>query len=183
LNAALETIEVIANGHCQSKKFFKGLLRMGELDDDPARFEADAGRQILKLLAENLGRCFDQQARPLAALLFQLDQFVGDLLSAALFVVVAIALSQTAEVGDEGVPVGETVGADPLSDTGSQNLLGAAATNAQERFYSGAVDERAGKGFENLDYRWDSAVPEGFGGHGCLHMLVRTCAECKILER
>jgi hypothetical protein len=176
LNTALETVEVVTDGHCQSKKFFEGLVGMGKLDDDPARFETDAGRQILKLLAENLGRRFDQQARPLAALLFQLDQFGGYLLSTAQFVVVAIALSKAAEVSDEGVPVGEAVGADPLSDTGSQNLLGATTADAQERFYGGAVDERAGKGFENLDYCWDSAVPKGFGRHGCFCMLMRTCA-------
>lgn len=101
---------------------------------------------------------------------------------AALFVMVAIAMGEVAEVGDEGVAVGESIGADAASDAGSQNLLSAAAADAEERFDGGAVNERAGKGFEGLDYQGNSAVPKGFGGHGCFCMLVRTCAKCNSLK-
>jgi hypothetical protein len=61
--------------------------------------------------------------------------------------------------------------------------LSAAAADAEERFDRGAVDERAGKGFEGLDYLVNPAVPEGFGGHGYFCMLVRTYAKCKNFER
>ena len=97
---------------------------------------------------------------------------------AALFVLAAIAMGKTAQVSDEGVAIGEPVGADASGNAGRQNLLGAAAPDAEERFNGGAVNERAGKGFEGLDYCRDSAVPERFGGHRCFCMLVRTGAKC-----
>jgi hypothetical protein len=183
LHPTLETSEVVTDGHGQGEEFFEGLLGMGELDDDAAGFEADARRQIFELLVEELGGRFDQQAGALPALLFQLGQLGGDLLAAALFVVMGIAVSKEAKVGDEGVPVCEAVGAEAAGYAGSQDLLGAAATYAEERFDGGAVDERAGKGFEGFDYLGNPAIPEGFGGHGYFCMLVRTCAKCNDIER
>jgi hypothetical protein len=91
----------------------------------------------------------------------------------------AIAMGEAAEVGDEDVTISETIGADTSGNAGGQNLLSAPAADAEERFDSGAVDERAGEGFKGLDYSRDSAVPERFGGHRCFCMLVRTYAKCK----
>jgi hypothetical protein len=104
-------------------------------------------------------------------------------LAAALFVVPAIAMREAAEVSDEGVAISEPIGADASGNAGSQNLLGTAAADAEERFDSGAVNKRAGKSFEGLNYCRDSAIPEGFSRHGYFCMLVRTRAKCKNFER
>ena len=77
-----------------------------------------------------------------------------------------VALGNVAQMGDEGLAIGQAVGADALGDTGSQDLLGAAAADAQQEFEGGAVDEGPGQALELAEDVVDSAIPEGFGGHG-----------------
>ena len=72
MNLAFKTLEVVADGHGQGEEFFEGVLGRGELNDDPAGFEANAGRQVGELLIEHLGGGFYQKAGALAALLFEL---------------------------------------------------------------------------------------------------------------
>jgi hypothetical protein len=54
-------------------------------------------------------------------------------------------------MGDEGIPIGQAVGADTLGDAGSEDLLGAAAADAQQEFEGGAVDKRPGQALEFAD--------------------------------
>ena len=85
-------------------------------------------------------------------------------------------------MGDEGVPIRQAVGPHVVHNAGSEDLLGAAAADAEQEFDGGAIDERAGKRFQFPDHVIDFAVPDGFGGHGCFPMLVRTSAKYKFLE-
>ena len=81
------------------------------------------------------------------------------------FVVAAIPLGEAAQVGDEGIPVGQAVGADVFCDAGSHDLLGAAAADAEQEFDRGAISERAGEGLQFTDDFVDFAVPGWFCGH------------------
>ena len=69
-------------------------------------------------------------------------------------------------MGDESGPIRQAIGAHAVGDTGSQDLLGAAAADAQQEFDRGAVDEGAGKSFELPDHLVDFAVPAGFCRQG-----------------
>ena len=113
----------------------------------------------------------------------QLSEDFGDVAPAPPFIVAVIALGEAAQMGDEGIPIGEAVGTDTLGNARSEDLLGAAAADAEEEFYGRAIDERAGEGFELADDVVDFAVPDGFCGHGYFTMLVRTSAKCNLSER
>jgi hypothetical protein len=86
-------------------------------------------------------------------------------------------------MSDEGIPIGQAVGSYPLGDTGSEDLLGPAAADAEEELYGRAIDERAGQELEFAEYVVDFAIPKRFCGHGgCFTMLVRTSAKCKVMK-
>jgi hypothetical protein len=69
------------------------------------------------------------------------------------------------EAGDELVPVGDAAGADLAGNSGLEQLLGAAAADAEQSFERRAVDPRVGQGMERGDHGWQAAEPEGFIGH------------------
>ena len=59
---------------------------------------------------------------------------------------------------------GQAARADALGNAGSEDLLGAAAADAEEEFKGGAVGERARQGLQLAEYVVDFAIPEGFCG-------------------
>ena len=177
---ALEPIEVVADGHGESEQFFERLLWLLKGDGDAAWLKGHTRGEILELLRQDLNRGLDQKLRPCEAILLQLSQNFGDVTAAAPFIVAVVALGEAAQMGDEGIPVGEAVGTDTLGNTGSEDLLGAAAADAEEEFYRRAIDERARQALELAEDVVDFAVPEGFCGHGCFTMLVRTSAKCNL---
>jgi hypothetical protein len=64
----------------------------------------------------------------------------------ALYLVIALLVPRPLlQASDPSVPIRQSVGSDPAADTGSQDLLGAAAADAQQEFDRGAIDERAGR--------------------------------------
>ena len=81
----------------------------------------------------------------------QLGQDFGDVAPASTFIVAVVARGDAAQTGDEGIPIGQAVGADPLGDAGSQNLLSAAAADAKQKLEGGAVDERPVQELEFAD--------------------------------
>ena len=118
----------------------------------PGSRPTPAGRSI-ELLGHNLNRGLDQKLGPCEAILFELRQNLADVPAAAPFIVAVVAL-------------GEAVGTDTLGNAGSEDLLGAAAADAEEELYGGAVDERARQGLQLAEYVVDFAIPEGLCGHG-----------------
>jgi hypothetical protein len=76
------------------------------------------------------------------AILFELRQNLGDVTAAAAFIVAVVALGEAAQMGDEGIAICQAVGTDTLGNAGSEDLLGAAAADAEEELYGGAIDER-----------------------------------------
>jgi hypothetical protein len=59
-----------------------------------------------------------------------------------------VAGGELPQMRDEVFAVGESVGADLERDAGSEELLGAAAADAEEAFDGGAVDPGLGEGSE-----------------------------------
>ena len=165
-NLALKAVEVIADGHGEGQQLFQRLLRLVEGYGDAAGLQPDPRREVLELLRKNLDRGLDQELRPFQALLLQLRQDFGDLAPALPLVKAAVAFGQAAQVGDEGIPVGQTVGADAVGNARGQDLLGSAAADAEQEFHRGPVDERAGKRLKLPDDVVDFAVPDWFCGHG-----------------
>jgi hypothetical protein len=101
--------------------------------------------EVFKGLREDLQRCLDQQVRPLQAVFLELSEDLSDFAPALPFVIAVVAFGQAAQAGDEGGSVRQAIGADALRDTGSQNLLRAAAADAEHKFHRRPVDEGAGK--------------------------------------
>src|SRR5690349_19715365 len=60
-NQVLEALEVVADRHSQRQQFFEGVLGLVEAEGDAAGLEADALRQALKFLRQDLDRGLDQQ--------------------------------------------------------------------------------------------------------------------------
>jgi len=101
-----------------------------ELDGDAAWFQPDASGEVLKLLGQNLKGGFDQEARLVKALLVELGEDGGDFAAALELVNTILAGGEMAEVGDEGIAVGEGAGAEVVGDAGGHDLLGAAGADA-----------------------------------------------------
>lgn len=62
----------------------------------------------------------------------QLSQDFGDVAPALPFIVAVVALGDAAQVDDECVAISQAVGSHPLGNAGSEDLLGAAAADAEE---------------------------------------------------
>ena len=58
--------------------------------------------------------------------------------------VAVIALGNAAQMGDEGIPIRKSVGADTLGNTGREDLLGSAAADPKEELEGRPVDEGPG---------------------------------------
>ncbi len=141
-------------------------MRLVKGHSDPAGLQPDAFRQISQVLPKDLEGRLDQQLRPLQALPSQLRQGSGDLTAALALVVAVTVLGEPAEMGDKSIAIGESVGANAVHNAGEQDLLGAAAADAEEEFDGGAIDERAGKNLQFPDHVIDFAVPGRLCGHG-----------------
>jgi hypothetical protein len=115
----------------------------------------------------------------LQPLFLPLSQGGRDVAAPLTFIIAVIALGEAAEMGDKGIPIRQTVGADVIYNAGGQDLLGAAAADAEEEFDGGAIDEGTGQGLQLVDHVVDFAVPDRFCGHGYFTMLVRTGAKYK----
>jgi hypothetical protein len=179
---AFEVLEVVADGHSESQQLFECFLGLVKGDGDAAWLEGHTRGEILELLRQDLKRGLDKQLWPCEAIFLQPGQNFGDVTAAAPFIVAVVALGEAAQMGDEGIPIGEAVGTYTLGNTGSEDLLGAAAADAEEEFYRRAIDERARKALKLAEDVVDFAVPDRFCGHGCLTMLVRACAKCNDHE-
>jgi hypothetical protein len=102
---ALEPLEVVADGHGEGQELFQRLLRLVEFDGDPAAFNVNTGRKVVKLLIHNLDGGFDQQPG-----LFQVVLPAGfenrrQLAAPLGFVESVIAFSELAEMSDECVTI------------------------------------------------------------------------------
>jgi hypothetical protein len=150
-------------------------------DGDAARLKAHPRGEVLELLRHNLNRGLDQKLGAFEAILFELRQNLGDVAAATPFIVAVVALGKAAKMGDEGIPIGQAVGTDAVGDAGSEDLLSAAAADAEEELYGRAIDERARQGFELAQYVVDFAVPEWFCGHGgLLHYVIAHQRKMKL---
>lgn len=168
---ALESVKVVANGHGESEQLFERLLRLLKGDGNAARFKGYPRGEIFEFLGQNLKRSFDKKLWAFKAILFQLGQDLGDVPPAPPFIVTHIALSKAAQMGDEGIPIGQPASPYPFGNAVSHDLLRPAAADAEQKFEGGPIHERAGKGMELADNIIDFAVPDGFGGHGVLHYV------------
>ena len=162
---ALKPFKIIPDSHGEGEQFFECLVRLVERDGDAAWLEPDPGGEGVELLREDLKRRLDQKLRHFLAVPLPLGQDFGELAPALALVMASVTIGQVAQVGDEDLPIGEPVGADAISNARSEDLLSAAAADAEQEFEGGAIDEGAGKSLELLNDVIDFAVPEGFGGH------------------
>jgi hypothetical protein len=148
---ALEPVEVIANGHSERQQLLERLLWLVKGYGDLARLEPDTRGEALELLRQDLNWRFHQKLRPFPPVLLQLRQDFGNVAPAPPLIVAVVAPGDAAQMGDEGIPIGQAVGADTLGDAGSEDLLGSAAADAEQEFEGGAVDERPGQALEFAD--------------------------------
>jgi hypothetical protein len=176
----LKPIKIIPDGHGEGEELFERLAGLVEGDGDAAGFEDDAWGEVVKLLGEDAEWGLDQHLRPFQTLLLQLRQNPGDLAAAADLVMTVVARGQAAEVGNQGGAIGQAIGADVVGDRGREDLLGAAAADAEEKLHRGPVDEGAREGFQFSDNVRNFAIPGRFSGHGIFPMLVRTSAKCNF---
>ena len=172
---ALKALEVVADSHGQGQQLFERLLWLVKGDGDTARLETHPRGEAIELLGHNLNRGLDQKLGPCEAILFELRQNLADVPAAAPFIVAVVALGEAAQMGDEGIAIGEAVGTDTLGNAGSEDLLGAAAADAEQKFEGGTVDERAGRDCARAVVWLDSAISRGvLRARGCFTMLLRT---------
>jgi hypothetical protein len=141
---ALKALEVVADSHGKGQQFFERLLRLVEGQADPAGLQVDTRRKVDELLGQDLKRGLDEKLGAFESVLLQLRQDFGNVSPSPPLVVAVVALGDAAQTGDESIPIGQTVGADTLGNAGSEDLLGAAAADAEEEFEGRAVNERPG---------------------------------------
>jgi hypothetical protein len=148
---ALEASKVVADGHGEGEELFEGLLGLLKGDGDAAWLKGHPGGEVLEFLGEDLKRGRDEQLGAFEAVLLQLPQNLRDVPAAAPLIVAVIARGEAPQVDNQGVAIGQAVRPDPLGNAGSEDLLGAAAADAEQKFQGRPVDERAGKGLELAD--------------------------------
>jgi hypothetical protein len=142
----VKLLKVIADGHGEGEEFFEGFLGGGELYGNAAGGESDAGREIGKNLIHDRSGGFDGNAGlPGRAEFFEGP---GEPLAALAFLRSDLAGGELLQVSDQPAAVGEAAGADLERDAGGEDLLGAAAADAEEALEGGAVDPRVGQGRE-----------------------------------
>jgi hypothetical protein len=136
-----------------------------EGDGDAAGLQMDAFGEALKFLRHDLGRGFDEELGPFEAFLPQLAQSFGDFPTAPAFIIAVVALGEAREAGDQDLAVHQAVGADVVGDARGQDLLGAAAADAEEKLNGSAIDERARGGPQLFQNVVEFREPRWFGRH------------------
>jgi hypothetical protein len=162
----LKMREIVGNGHGQGEELFEGLAGLVEIHRNPAAFQTHAVGEIFELLDGDFGRGLHQQLGPFDAFLAQAGQDFGELMAPAPFVVGVLASGEAAQVGDQDMAIGQAVGADVVGDARSHDLLGAAASDAEQKLEGSPIDERAGKSLNLPDDVVDFAIPGRFCRHG-----------------
>jgi hypothetical protein len=122
-----------------------------EADADFTCPEGDALRKPFQRDVHPFRGSFHQQARAFYSPFMKRGERLGELLATALFVDGRFAGGELLEVLDEALAVGDAVAADLVGDAGLEDLLGAAAADAEELLQGGAVDPRVGKAFELVE--------------------------------
>jgi hypothetical protein len=90
----------------------------------------------------------------------------GKAASALVFVMGRVATSESPEMRNHHFPVRHPIYPDLPADTGSEDLLGAPASDAKNLFECGAVDPRIGQGAKVAGDGIEVAAPGRFIGHG-----------------
>jgi hypothetical protein len=163
---AFEPVEIVADGHGQGEQFFEPLPWLVKLDRNTAGFEVDPRRQVLKLLIDDRRWGLDDQLRAFDAFPAQFADDARHLAAAADFIEGLFAGGDLLEVGDEGLAISESIGADAVHYAGSHDLLSASPADAEQELDSSPVDVRAGKTAEPLEDVWQVPIPGWFCRHG-----------------
>jgi hypothetical protein len=181
--AALKALEIVADRHGQSQKFFQRLTGGLEFDGNSSGFQADTQGKVLEFLAHYGNRRFHQKTGLLDAFFAKLGKRLSNPAPAPDFVMSLFSRGKAPQVTDQAVAFRQSIRADMVAHTGREDLLGPPAADTQEEFHRGAIDKRAGKGLEILDDLVELADPTRLCRHGFFSMLVRTCAECKLVPK
>jgi hypothetical protein len=142
---AFEPVEIVADRQGECQQLLQRLLGFFELDVDVAGLQMHAGRKVFELLIDDVGGGFHGHLGLLEAFLAEPPEDFGESAAALYFVIALLAPRQLLQANDQLVSIRQSVGSDPVADTGSQDLLGPAAADTQEEFDRGAIDERAGR--------------------------------------
>jgi hypothetical protein len=126
-------------------------LRLSKLDRDAAGLQLYARRKILKPLMDDLRGSLHQQLGCLHPLLSQPADDRRHLPTAPDLVISLVALGKLSQVPDELLPLDQSIGAHTLAHAGSDDLLGASASNPKQQFDGRAIHKRAGKRAKFLD--------------------------------
>lgn len=124
---------------------------------------------------EDLGGGFDDQPRPLETVPPEGIEQAGHFPPPLDLVVAIVSLGEALEAEDEGLAIGQSIGADAMGNAGSEDLLGSAAADAEEKLECRAVDGRVWKILKLPDDGGEITIPLGFCGHEYFPMLLRTC--------
>ncbi|HMF77760.1 MAG TPA: hypothetical protein VK604_19040, partial [Bryobacteraceae bacterium] len=143
-DSPLKRRKVIPDGHSEGEEFFEGFLGCGKLDGDLARGERNPSRKVGKHLIDDGGRSLD--GHPMPGRFVQGFEGPGEALAALALVGSGVASGQLPQMGNKQFPVGEAIGADLERDAGGEDLLGAAAADAEQAFDGGAIDPGLGQG-------------------------------------
>jgi hypothetical protein len=114
-----------------------------EGDGNAARGNGDAGGEVFELLIDDGGRGLDQDGA--AAFALQGVELAGEFLPPLTFVEDGFSSGQPVEMGNDGFAVGQAIDADLPGHAWGEDLLGPAASDAEELFESCSVDPRIGQ--------------------------------------
>jgi hypothetical protein len=137
-------IEIIADSHGERQQFLETLVRFFELDGNAATLHAHTRREVCEFLIDDAGWGLDEQLRLFQPFLAQFIDQLGHFTAALNFVEALSVVSDALETGNEGLAVGYSVGANPVSDAGCEDLLGATPPDAEQKLDSGPVYIRNG---------------------------------------
>lgn len=102
--------------------------------------------EVGKLLVEERCRGFDQELGLSDPLLPQIRDQVGDFAPALDLIETVVAGGELLKTGNQSVAQGQSVGSDVVENARSQDLLGAAAADAEKKLEGSAIAARSKKG-------------------------------------
>ena len=109
-------------------------------------------------MRHNLNRGLDQKLGPCEAIFFELRQNLADVMAA--------------QMGDEGIPIGQTVGSDTLGNAGSEDLLGAGRPTPRRNSTVSRSTKGRGRASISRSMSLILLYQRGLAGTGVLHHVI-----------
>jgi hypothetical protein len=137
-NHPLKEQRVVADRHRQRQELLERILSAAETHGNPAGCDGNPLREIIQLLVDDGDGRFHQDC----GTAFALERFnlSGQPASALVFVMSGLTGGQSLQVGDHSFAIRHATDSDPALDAGSNNLLRATRSDAQQILDHASVD-------------------------------------------